>query len=71
MKLPGSAPAAERSFDCRPVRWSEISAGLHPQGCSPWKAVGCVAAIAGCATSGPGLLACLAAVAPGCIDWVS
>lgn len=42
--------------------------GLSVQGCNVFEWAGCAAAIAGCAAlSGPALVACVAAAAPGCV----
>lgn len=69
MKLPVHMPARATGSEPRAPRLVGGS-GLSPQGCSVIKKIGCAAAIAGCVASGVGVVACLAGVAPGCIDCV-
>ena len=48
------------------------SDAVRPQSCTFLEGLACAAAIAGCgAVTGPALVACLAAVAPGCIKCVT
>ncbi len=67
MRMPSEyAPAPVQSdprFNSRGA-----TAGVSPQGCNVFEWAGCAAAIAGCAAlSGPALIACVAAAAPGCV----
>jgi hypothetical protein len=49
-----------------------VSNGISPQGCNVFEWAGCAAAVAGCAAlSGPALIACVAAAAPGCVKCVT
>lgn len=48
------------------------ASGVQPQGCNVFEWAGCAAAVAGCAAlSGPALIACVAAAAPGCVKCVT
>lgn len=71
MKIPASAPRAGRSVESRAMKSSSVAPGLSQQGCNFIEWAGCAAAIAACTASGPGLIPCLLAAAPGCVKCVS
>jgi hypothetical protein len=67
MRMPSAYAPAPVQGDPRFNRRS-ATAGISPQGCNVFEWAGCAAAIAGCAAlSGPALIACVAAAAPGCV----
>lgn len=71
MKMPTYAPGRARSSSGRTYGRNSAPSALEPQGCNPWELLGCAAAIAACTASGPGLVPCLLAAAPGCVKCVS
>ncbi len=72
MKLPHIAPAAERLRNEAGRHGAAPAGQIQMQGCNAFEWIGCAAAVAGCAgLSGPALVGCVAAVAPGCIKCVS
>jgi hypothetical protein len=67
MRLPRAYMPAPVQRDTRHLAPS-ATIGISPQGCNVFEWAGCAAAIAGCAAlSGPALIACVAAAAPGCV----
>jgi hypothetical protein len=64
--------AAARSRSLATPSVSADREGVQPQGCNVLEWIGCAAAVAACGgISGPGVVACLAAAAPGCIKCVT
>jgi hypothetical protein len=80
MKLPGfsadaSLSASSKEYGTRAVVHGAVRSLVTPQGCPPWVAVGCVAAIAACVAScaaGPeACIACFAGIgASNCLSCV-
>lgn len=71
MRLPGAYVAVPAQRDTRPLI-PDATGGIRPQGCNVFEWAGCAAAVAGCAAlSGPALIACVAAAAPGCVKCVT
>ena len=67
MRMPEHAAAVGPDGRRLPISLSRAG-GVEPQGCKPLEWIRCAAAIAACGgTTGPGLVACLAVAAPGCI----
>jgi hypothetical protein len=73
MHMPISLPAALRGTEAVNVHnMLGTPDRLTPQGCNVFEWAGCAAAVAGCAAlSGPALIACVAAAAPGCVKCVT
>jgi hypothetical protein len=72
MQLPTYAPAVAHRNDGAKFHFTDDVTGLQPQKCNVWEWVGCGAAVAGCfGLTGPALIACVAAVAPGCVKCVT
>lgn len=66
MKAPiQSAPVLRGSSGAYQVQ------SLKQQSCNPLEWAGCAAAVASCVATGPGIAACVAAIAPACVKCVT
>jgi hypothetical protein len=72
MKLPSQMQSARASAQTPRAAGADARGGLRLQGCNAFEWIKCGAVVAGCGSlSGPALIACVAAAAPGCIKCVT
>lgn len=67
MRMPVALPGVKREGRYVDFPRDRGAGRLSPQGCNIFKKAACAAAVAGCIAT-PNPVACILAVAPGCVD---